>query len=144
MKRNIPTLEAKSLVLRFVLGSVAVGLPWCSKNSVLLTAKPFALQWPQQLNASLEEVDPDLYDIIEKEKNRQYKVLCYDYLTVFGNRSLTMHSADDTIVANKAKLHCCWLCVPVAERFQKPSKTATVWISSLSIFARSCSLGASI
>ena len=48
-----------------------------------LTAKPFALQWPQQLNASLEEVDPDLYDIIEKEKNRQYKVLyamCYDFL----------------------------------------------------------------
>ena len=33
-----------------------------------------ALQWPQQLNASLEEVDPDLFDIIEKEKNRQYKV----------------------------------------------------------------------
>ena len=32
------------------------------------------LQWPQQLNASLEEVDPELFDIIEKEKNRQWKV----------------------------------------------------------------------
>jgi hypothetical protein len=26
------------------------------------------------LNAPLAEVDPELYDIIEKEKNRQYKV----------------------------------------------------------------------
>jgi glycine hydroxymethyltransferase len=32
------------------------------------------MQWPKQLNASLEEVDPELYDIIEKEKNRQFKV----------------------------------------------------------------------
>jgi hypothetical protein len=32
------------------------------------------VQWPKQLNASLEEVDPELHDIIEKEKNRQYKV----------------------------------------------------------------------
>ncbi|KAK9793736.1 hypothetical protein WJX73_005989 [Symbiochloris irregularis] len=33
------------------------------------------VSWPQQLNASLEEVDPELYDIIEKEKNRQWKGL---------------------------------------------------------------------
>ena len=33
-----------------------------------------AAQWPKLLNASLEEVDPELYDIIEHEKNRQYKV----------------------------------------------------------------------
>jgi glycine hydroxymethyltransferase len=26
------------------------------------------------LNASLSEVDPELFDIIEKEKNRQFKV----------------------------------------------------------------------
>jgi hypothetical protein len=32
------------------------------------------LQWPKVLNSSLEEVDPDLFDIIEHEKNRQYKV----------------------------------------------------------------------
>lgn len=35
---------------------------------------PASLQWPQQLNAGLEEVDPELFDIIEKEKNRQWKV----------------------------------------------------------------------
>jgi glycine hydroxymethyltransferase len=33
------------------------------------------LQWPKVLNQSLEEVDPELYDIIEHEKNRQYKGL---------------------------------------------------------------------
>lgn len=31
------------------------------------------LQWPKVLNAPLSEVDPELFDIIEKEKNRQYK-----------------------------------------------------------------------
>lgn len=31
-------------------------------------------QWPKVLNAGLAEVDPDLFDIIEKEKNRQFKV----------------------------------------------------------------------
>ena len=31
-------------------------------------------QWPKVLNAGLEQVDPELYDIIEKEKNRQWKV----------------------------------------------------------------------
>lgn len=32
------------------------------------------LQWPKVLNAPLSDVDPELFDIIEKEKNRQYKV----------------------------------------------------------------------
>jgi Serine hydroxymethyltransferase len=32
------------------------------------------LQWPQALNKHLEEVDPELFTIIEKEKNRQWKV----------------------------------------------------------------------
>ena len=31
-------------------------------------------QWPKVLNQGLEEVDPELFDIIEHEKNRQYKV----------------------------------------------------------------------
>lgn len=33
------------------------------------------LQWPKQLNAPLEEVDPEIADIIEHEKARQWKVL---------------------------------------------------------------------
>lgn len=32
------------------------------------------MQWPKLLNAPLSEVDPELEDIIEHEKNRQWKV----------------------------------------------------------------------
>lgn len=32
------------------------------------------LQWPKQLNAPLEEIDPEIADIIELEKARQWKV----------------------------------------------------------------------
>lgn len=35
------------------------------------------LQWPKQLNAPLEEVDPEINDIIEHEKARQWKVRAY-------------------------------------------------------------------
>eukprot|EP01018_Ginkgo_biloba_P001652 Gb_33088 [translate_table: standard] len=31
--------------------------------------------WPQQLNAPLEEVDPEIANIIELEKNRQWKCI---------------------------------------------------------------------
>jgi len=37
------------------------------------TARPY--QWSKQLNASLESVDPEIFDIVEHEKNRQYKGL---------------------------------------------------------------------
>lgn len=32
------------------------------------------MQWPKQLNAPLETVDPEIADIIEHEKARQWKV----------------------------------------------------------------------
>lgn len=32
-------------------------------------------KWAQQLNASLKDTDPEMFDIIEHEKNRQYKGL---------------------------------------------------------------------
>ena len=35
------------------------------------------LQWPKMCNAPLTEIDPTLYDIIEKEKNRQWKVCSF-------------------------------------------------------------------
>lgn len=31
-------------------------------------------QWPKQLNTDISEVDPEVVDIIEREKNRQWKV----------------------------------------------------------------------
>lgn len=42
----------------------------CSGAPCLL----LVVQWPRVLNAPLEQVDPELYDIIEHEKNRQWKV----------------------------------------------------------------------
>ena len=41
---------------------------------ILTNCFPMCSQWPKVLNASLAEVDPELVDIIEREKNRQYKV----------------------------------------------------------------------
>jgi hypothetical protein len=38
-----------------------------------------ALQWPKLLNAPLSEVDPELEDIIEHEKNRQWKARMLPY-----------------------------------------------------------------
>ena len=34
----------------------------------------FILQWIHQLNAPLEKIDPEIADIIELEKARQWKV----------------------------------------------------------------------
>ena len=48
---------------------INVSLPWCS-----------CVQWPKVLNAPLSEVDPELEDIIEHEKNRQWKVRVQDTL----------------------------------------------------------------
>lgn len=42
----------------------------------------FYFQWPKQLNASLEVVDPEIADIIEREKARQWKVLSYPFLFI--------------------------------------------------------------
>lgn len=36
-------------------------------------------QWIRQLNAPLEEIDPEIADIIELEKARQWKVIIFDY-----------------------------------------------------------------
>ncbi len=54
------------------------------------TTLPVAVQWPKQLNASLEEVDPELYDIIEKEKNRQFKVCSKKGYSRVSKYSLTV------------------------------------------------------
>lgn len=41
---------------------------------LLLLVCVMCLQWPKQLNAPLEVVDPEIADIIELEKARQWKV----------------------------------------------------------------------
>lgn len=49
------------------------------------------MQWPKVINAPLSEVDPELYDIIEKEKNRQYKV-SGQHKAVFNQRQPFLHT----------------------------------------------------
>ena len=55
--------------------------------------------WPRVLNASLEEVDPELFDIIEHEKNRQYKGLELIPSENFTSRSVM--EAVGSVMTNK-------------------------------------------
>lgn len=59
-------------------------------------------QWPKQLNAPLEVVDPEIADIIEHEKARQWKVLLllcvYIYIYI-----LALHS-NKTLFSNLTKV----------------------------------------
>ena len=48
---------------------------YCSRSLVRVSSLGcLCAQWPKVLNAPLSEVDPELEDIIEHEKNRQWKV----------------------------------------------------------------------
>jgi hypothetical protein len=44
------------------------------------------MQWTKQLNAPLEEVDPEVADIIELEKARQWKVCVVQSFFFFSGR----------------------------------------------------------
>ncbi|XLU70372.1 hypothetical protein S245_029425 [Arachis hypogaea] len=44
-------------------------------SAVVYDKEKSRVSWPKQLNASLEEVDPEIADIIELEKARQWKGL---------------------------------------------------------------------
>ena len=57
------------------------------------------MQWPRTLNESLGEVDPELYDIIEKEKNRQWKGL--ELIPSENFTSLSVLQAVGSIMINK-------------------------------------------
>lgn len=48
------------------------------------------LQWPKVLNTSLEEVDPELNDIIEHEKNRQVRLRMFDSVVLRSKRGCAM------------------------------------------------------
>lgn len=66
-------------------------------------------QWPKLLNASLAEVDPELLDIIEKEKNRQWKVsLVFDVCMhgAHGVKYLWWQSMCNTAVATALSSGC--------------------------------------
>jgi glycine hydroxymethyltransferase len=45
------------------------------KSARYFSTVPNIQNWNKQLNASLKEIDPEMFDIIEREKNRQFKSL---------------------------------------------------------------------
>eukprot|EP00955_Chlamydomonas_euryale_P042790 352421-Chlamydomonas_euryale.AAC.71 len=47
--------------------------PWPRLSAQIPACCMCVSQWPKTLNKSLLEIDPDLTEIIEKEKNRQLK-----------------------------------------------------------------------
>jgi len=55
--------------------------------------------WPKQLNSSLEEVDPEIADIIELEKARQWKGL--ELIPSENFTSLSVMQAVGSIMTNK-------------------------------------------
>jgi hypothetical protein len=63
-------------------------------------------QWPKVLNAPLAEVDPELYDIIEKEKNRQFKV-------GGGVRVVEWVGAHLTVCVSRVRVFACVRCACV-------------------------------
>eukprot|EP00897_Mesotaenium_endlicherianum_P000796 jgi/Mesen1/10717/ME000090S10173 len=57
------------------------------------------VSWPKVLNTSLEEVDPEINDIIEKEKNRQWKGL--ELIPSENFTSLSVMQAVGSVMTNK-------------------------------------------
>eukprot|EP00252_Welwitschia_mirabilis_P005966 TRINITY_DN1656_c0_g1_i1.p1 TRINITY_DN1656_c0_g1~~TRINITY_DN1656_c0_g1_i1.p1 ORF type:complete len:524 (+),score=122.71 TRINITY_DN1656_c0_g1_i1:273-1844(+) len=62
------------------------------------TGKPH-VSWPKQLNAPLEEIDPEISNIIELEKNRQWKGL--ELIPSENFTSLSVMQAVGSIMTNK-------------------------------------------
>uniref|UniRef100_A0A8R7V887 Serine hydroxymethyltransferase-like domain-containing protein n=1 Tax=Triticum urartu TaxID=4572 RepID=A0A8R7V887_TRIUA len=67
----------------------------CLSCSPLLAS----VQWPKQLKAPLEEVDPEIADIIELEKARQWKGL--ELILSENFTSLSVMQAVGSIMTNK-------------------------------------------
>ncbi|GBG76331.1 Serine hydroxymethyl transferase 1 (SHMT) [Chara braunii] len=55
--------------------------------------------WPRQLNTPLSELDPEIWDIIEKEKNRQWKGL--ELIPSENFTSLSVMEAVGSVMTNK-------------------------------------------
>ncbi|CAI0430880.1 unnamed protein product [Linum tenue] len=77
--------------------------PLCYKSSlpdeaVYEKEKP-GVTWPKQLNAPLEVVDPEIADIIEHEKNRQWKGL--ELIPSENFTSLSVMQAVGSVMTNK-------------------------------------------
>jgi hypothetical protein len=74
-------------------------LPWESLCAAASVSAARALQWAAALNASLAESDPELFDIIEKEKARQR-----DSLVLIASENFTSQAVFDalgSVMSNK-------------------------------------------
>ncbi|VAH94526.1 unnamed protein product [Triticum turgidum subsp. durum] len=73
--------------------------PLYSMASLPATEERSAVTWPKQLNAPLEEVDPEIADIIELEKARQWKGL--ELIPSENFTSLSVMQAVGSVMTNK-------------------------------------------
>ena len=72
--RQPAACNAVILKMRNVACIQAMSQHWQATSWHSVTVLCMRTQWPKVLNAPLAEVDPELEDIIEHEKNRQWKV----------------------------------------------------------------------
>lgn len=78
------------------------GLVWVralSQASLPATEERSGVTWPKQLNAPLEEVDPEIADIIEHEKARQWKGL--ELIPSENFTSVSVMQAVGSVMTNK-------------------------------------------
>ncbi|KAL2904170.1 Serine hydroxymethyltransferase 1 mitochondrial [Bienertia sinuspersici] len=68
-------------------------------SGAALKEKQVSVTWPKQLNASLEEVDPEIADIIEHEKTRQWKGL--ELIPSENFTSVSVMQAVGSVMTNK-------------------------------------------
>ncbi|MCH1922040.1 hypothetical protein L9G15_21800, partial [Shewanella sp. A3A] len=67
--------------------------------SLPATEERSGVTWPKQLNAPLEEVDPEIADIIEHEKARQWKGL--ELIPSENFTSVSVMQAVGSVMTNK-------------------------------------------
>jgi glycine hydroxymethyltransferase len=81
---------AASTSFRFATSTAVAEDPTASKSHVT---------WPKQLNTDISEVDPEIVDIIEHEKNRQWKGL--ELIPSENFTSLSVMQAVGSVMTNK-------------------------------------------
>ncbi|KAL9648448.1 hypothetical protein ABK040_014068 [Willaertia magna] len=90
MKKQIASLSKNQKVISSTLFNKTTIVRAFHTNAISSSFDTAA--WNKQLNAPLKEIDPELYDIIEHEKNRQYKGL-----QLIPSENFTSHAVLDAL-----------------------------------------------
>ncbi|KAL8547602.1 hypothetical protein ACS0TY_007067 [Phlomoides rotata] len=109
LRSSHPALASSASALFFRV--VKSSLP----NKALYEKEKNGVSWPKQLNAPLEVVDPEIADIIEHEKARQWKVyalmsflsLVLDKSTIYFNSIREIYEA--WVIYNFLSLCLAWV-----------------------------------